>query len=144
MTSRIRHLLLIALFAAAHLVVQPYVSTLRCQGMANGGDTCCCKVEPGPSKSSGCCSHEPEPGSQEEDASHSGCHCVASHPVAPSKHASNEELARVDGINARWVPGNRLFWRERPAMTTRAARASAPPPRVARRTAQVCTQAFRL
>lgn len=150
MFSRIRHILLITLFAAAHLIGQPLAAAVRCQMKSDGASSCCCALETGPSgASTGCCSQsgpdDSEPGSPNHESLGSGCHCTVSPPAPLPPHPSDPVLSELRGLNALQCvdesPAVSSVW---PSLASRAARAPNPPPRAERQTQQVFTQSFRL
>jgi hypothetical protein len=147
MLSRIRHILLITLFAAAHLLGQPLASSSWCQSKSEGVASCCCAAMAEPSECGGCCStgsdqDDREPGSPEDESYKSGCHCTVTPPMPLPQHQNDSVLAQLRGIDcAGENPTLSSVW---PSLASRAARPPNPPPRVERKTRQVFTQVFRL
>ena len=150
MLSRIRHILLITLFAAAHLLGQPLASSSWCQSKSEGVASCCCAAMAGPSECGGCCStgsdqDDQGPGSPEDESYKSGCHCTVTPPMPLPQHQNDSVLAQLLGVDAlARADENPTLSSVWPSLASRAARPPNPPPRVVRKTSPVFTQAFRL
>ena len=148
MTGRIQHLLLVALFAAAHLIVQPLATTGWCMGAVEMGGQCCCSPESAPSTSPvGCCGSSAPSDDEPADSEgyDSGCHCFVT-PPAPALPAQ-EPSTVVDGdksSKAVAAESDRLQAGVWPCVTVRAARPPNQPPRVVRKATPVFTQVYRL
>lgn len=151
MNARIQHLLLVALFAAAHLIVQPLVSTGWCMGAAAvGGECCCCPADAAPTACSGCCGGDEHSDDSDDEPSdsesyHSGCNCVMT-PPAPTAPERNQPTSTElgEGFAALEADLNPLHSSVWPSLAVRAARPPNQPPRVASRAAPAFTQVFRL
>lgn len=85
--------LLITLFTALQLMLQPLTMASMCSGAgSDGGGACCCssKAEPASVHGGGCCESEAPAGDDfgsndgEELVSHSGCGCIATPSPLPT------------------------------------------------------------
>ena len=148
MNARIQHFLIVALFAAAHLIVQPLVSTGWCMGMV--GEACCCSSEATSEAPSGCCGgaedlddSSDEPSNSENNNSGCDCSVTPPAPIAPEHHQlTSTELG--EGFAALEADMSPLYSSVWPNLAVRAARPPNQPPRVARKAAPAFTQVFRL
>ena len=104
--------LLIALFVALQLVLQPLAAASMCSG-ADGGGACCCSstVEPDTGHGGGCCdsetpANESRGGNRGEEAlGHSGCDCIATpSPLPTAPPEAPEVQARGDGGHVAALP----------------------------------------
>ena len=152
MNARIHHLLLVALFAVAHLFAQPLASTGSCMGAVEaGGECCCCLDEAAPSAcSGGCGGDEDSDGSNDDEPSDSrsfdsGCNCVMTPPVpfAPERNQSTS-FESGGGLAVFEADRNPLYSSIWPSLAMRAAQPPNQPPRVDSRAAAAFTQVFRL
>ena len=149
MLSNLRYTILITLFAALHLVVQPLAASAWCQVKSDAGSGCCCVTEGEPSTASACCTGsgqgDTEPASPDSEALGSGCGCVARAPIPLPQHPSDPVLLKLQGLDALQCiyesPALSSVW---PSLASRAARAPTLPPRAKQKTTQVFTRAFRL
>ena len=148
MNARVQHLLLVALFAVAQLIAQPFASTGLCMGAhAMGEGQCCCAVDAAPTGYSGCCGSE-EPSSDEPSDSEgyeSSCHCAVS-PPAPIVPERSQPVP-TEGADAQAAvqsEPNPLYANVWPSLAVRAARPPNAPPRLRCKASQVFTQVFRL
>ena len=156
MFPRIRHTLLITLFALAHLIAQPLTTSAWCQGMDGSASECsnlancsCCSMEPGSGGGGGCCSmkgeDEGDPGSPEEDSVESACNCTVNPPAPLPQCPSDPVLTELNaGAALQRIDENPTLYSVWPSLSTRAARAPNPPPPVVSKTCPVFTQVFRL
>lgn len=149
MLTLLRPTLLLALFCVTQLIALPLA-------WSGGGwnelelepgtaESCCCSALAGPISCAGCTPVEdPEAPDGQEEAK-SDCPCAAA-PSMPSPEAPNEPL----GLEPKGPEGPQLLGDESglakvwPSIVARGARAAEPPPRVARKSQPVFTQAFRL
>lgn len=151
MNARIQHILLVALFAVAHLFVQPLVLTGWCTGaVVAGGECCCCPSEAAPTACSGSCGGDEHSGDSDDEPSdsesyHSGCNCVMT-PPAPTAPERNQptSIEIGGGLAVLQADQNPLYSSVWPSLAVRAARPPNPPPRVANKAAPAFTQVFRL
>ncbi|MGK0481951.1 MAG: hypothetical protein ACJAQ3_001929 [Planctomycetota bacterium] len=151
MNIRFQHLLLVALFAVAHLFVQPLVTTGWCMGAdMEGGECCCCPDDAAPTARSGCCggdepSDGPEGQPSDSEGYQSGCGCVMTPPapIAPERNEpASTELG--EGLMAVTAGQNPLLSGLWPSLAVRAARPPNRPPRVVSKASPAFTQVFRL
>ena len=150
MNTRIQHLLLLALFAVAHLFVQPLVSTGWCMGATVGEECCCCPDDTAPTSCSGCCGEDEHSGGSDEGPSdsegyESGCGCTLT-PPAPTVPERNQPTSAELGegfaaVESSLNPLDSGVW---PSLAVRAARPPNQPPRVANKAAPAFTQVFRI
>lgn len=148
MNARIQHILIVVLFAAAHLIVQPLVSTGWCMGVM--GEECCC-ISVAPDEAvSGCCG-EPIGSSDSNDAPSdsendgSGCDCSVTQPTPPAPEQTQPTSIELgEGYAALNADVNPLYSNVWSSLAVRAARPPNQPPRVARRALPAFTQVFRL
>ena len=145
MTGRISNLLLVALFAVAHIFVQPLATTGHCMGAVEMGGQCCCSL-PEAAPASCCGSDAPsdgEPADSEEYSS--GCHCKVSPPAPalpePTPSSVTEQGEGAEEFATEFSELHAGVW---PSVGNRAARPPNPPPRVASRTTPAFTQVYRL
>lgn len=149
MTSRIQHLLLVALFATAHLVVQPFAAAGWCMGgMEMGGQCCCSPQSVDGAASLGCCgSGSPTDGEPEDSEGYGStkCDCSASPPAPAVPEQSLPSVAGGDEgsktTEAAWGGLQSGVW---PSVAVRAARPPNQPPWVVGRTRPAFTQVYRL
>ena len=148
MTGRIQHLLLVALFAATHLIAQPLAATGRCMGAMEMGGQCCCSLSAAdPGASLGCCGSESpsddEPSDSEGYDSECTCHVSPPTPALPehglSSAAEGDECSKT--TEAAWDALQSNVW---PSAVVRAARPPNQPPWVASRSTPAFTQVYRL
>ena len=142
MTSRIYHILLVALFVAAHLLVQPLEAMSTCGGSAavNG---CCCGEPVSPPD--GCCGGSQDDKGDSDSVEHEcGCSEFPGEPFVPPlaeptgvefESLSTDVLLACDAspLNSAW-----------PSLECRAARPPNRPPHVRREVGAVFTQVYRL
>lgn len=150
MPSRLRPILLLALFCAAQLVALPLAWSdggwnERTLKPAGAGTCCCCGALPGLEACTGCKPAEEPSTPDEPEQAESPCPCAAA-PGLPSPEGPHEPLGlEPNGPEApRALNGEPELSKVWPSIATRAARAPDPPPEVARKTQPVFTQAFRL
>ena len=143
MTSRIYHILLLALFVAAHLLVQPLAAMGTCGGSDAIGGGCCCTETVSPPD--GCCGANQGDESDSDSAEREcGCSELPSAPVVPPlAEPTGVELEEVGKTALLACPASPLSsaW---PSLECRAARPPNRLPHVRREVAAVFTQVYRL
>ena len=158
MISRISHTLLIALFMAAHLWVQPLSAMKTCgDGDAAGSSSCCCSGSVSGSEEApkGCCGGDqsgegdPQEGSEINWAKNGcGCSVVPSAPLGPPLVRPSAEPAGVSsevyGAAACFALAGSPLGRTWPSLEGRAARPPDRPPHVRREVRAVFTQVYRI
>ena len=153
MIGRVHHFLLVALFAVAQLVAQPFVSTGWCvdaHGMGEG--QCCCAVDAASTGCSGCCESEKPSGSEPSDSDpsdpedyESSCRCAVSPPAPMVPERSQPAAAECADAQAAVQPEpNPLYASVWPSLAVRAARPPNAPLRLRCKASRVFTQVFRL
>ncbi|MCP3919201.1 MAG: hypothetical protein GY711_26990 [bacterium] len=97
MKHRSKRALLITLFAALQLVLQPLASMARCAGAAAAGGSCCCtrEVPRDEPTQAGCCSETPAPTAPGPQECEDSCPCFEVPDEAPAAPLGLPEGARV-------------------------------------------------
>lgn len=93
-TVRPDRALVIALFAALHLVLQPLAAGAPCAMGAGDAADCCCASEPAESAAPSCCSAPQEEAPAPDDRGEEDCDCTASPDPTPTTPEAGPELPR--------------------------------------------------
>lgn len=144
MNTRIQHLLLIALFAVAQLIVLPLAASASCLGaMVEGGECCCCVEDATPS---GCCGQDrPDNDSSDSESLDSSCKCTVTPPAPTIPERNQLALAElVEGLAGFEADSNPLHSGIWPNVAVRAPRPPNQPLRVVSGAEPAFTQVFRL
>ena len=148
MNGRVHHFLLVALFAVAQLVAQPFVSASWCaDALAMGEGQCCCSVDAAPTGCSGCCGSQESSNGEPSDSEgyESNCQCLVSPPAPMVPERSQPAAAECADAQAAVQPeANPLYASVWPSLAVRAARPPNAPPRLRCKASRVFTQVFRL
>lgn len=155
MIPRIEHLLMITLFVAAQLLVQPLMAMGWCMDAATQGAGCCCDaVASAPVASSAalpsCCSQTNAASDSDEKPSgpgvdHSGCQC-ADTPSAPLTPERNSPLTVESGeaATAHEAEENLTHHSVWPSLATTTRRQPHWPPMLVREAEPAFRQVFRI